>query len=182
MFTKRPFLISLLLGLVALVIIFYDFSGAQKTAPHSQLQQDDWQITQSQSWQLNRTQPDEQQFLHAAFMRKQQNQIIIQTPQLILQKPGQLIRLDSEHADITDQTLFKFDGNVIINRLSDDSTQNLQLLTESIIYNQDSQTLASSVSVKLLAPNQITTGLGLQMNLNTHQTKLLSEVKTHYVP
>lgn len=182
MFKKRSFIFSLLLGLVALIILVNNQERNDNKSQVSAIEQDDWQISQSQSWQINRNQPDQQQFLKAQFMRKQSEQVFIEQPQLVLQEAEQLIRLDSAHLEILNQTRFEFKGNVIVNRHNKDASQNQRLLTELLIYNQANDQLSSPLLVKIESQNQITTGVGLVADLKTNHTQLLSEVKTRYVP
>ncbi|MBE0493583.1 MAG: LPS export ABC transporter periplasmic protein LptC [Thiomicrospira sp.] len=182
MLKKRPFLISLLLGLLALFILINNLEYNQTDKIKTKIEQDDWQISQSQSWLINRNQPNQQQFLQAEFMRKQGEQVFIEQPLLILQDTDQLVRLDSEHLQIRHQNLFDFTGNVIVNRLNQAPNQNSRLLTEHLIYNQLDEQLSSPILVKIESQNQITTGVGLIADLKTNQTQLLSEVKTRYVP
>lgn len=182
MLKKHPFLISLVFGLFALFIIVKNLEHHEGDKTKTKIEQDDWQISQSQSWLINRNQPQQQQFLQAEFMRKQGEQVFIEAPQVIIQDSDQLVRIDSEHLRIHDQNLFQFDGNVIVNRLNQDTTQHHRLLSEQLVYNQSNDQLTSPILVKIESYNQITTGVGLIANLKTNQTRLLSEVKTHYAP
>lgn len=182
MFKKRSFIFSLLLGLMALVILVNNQERNDNKSQVSAIEQDDWQISQSQSWQINRNQPNQQQFLQAEFMRKQSEKVFIEQPQLVLQEAEQLVRLDSAHLEIHNQTRFEFKGNVIVNRHNEDASQNQRLLTELLIYNQTNDQLSSPLLVKIESQNQMTTGVGLVADLKTNHTQLLSEVKTRYVP
>lgn len=182
MLKKRSFIFSLLLGLLALIILVKNQDRHNTKSLMSAIEQDDWQISQSQSWLIERNQPNQQQFLQAQFMRKQNEQVFIEQPHLILLDPNQLIRLDSHHLVVFDQSLFEFKGNVILNRYNEDSSQNQRLLTEHLIYNQNDDQLSSPILVKLENQNQITTGVGLIADLKNNHTQLLSEVKTRYVP
>lgn len=182
MFKKRSFIFGLLLGLLALLILVNNQDRQAGKSNLSKIEQDDWQITQSQSWQIDRSQPNQQQFLQAQFMRKQNEQVFLEEPRFILQDADQLIRLDSKHLVVFEQNLYEFKGHVILNRYNQDPNQSQRLLTETLIYNQNDDQLTSPILVKIESQNQITTGVGLVADLKNNHTQLLSEVKTRYVP
>lgn len=182
MLKKRAFIFSLILGLLALIVLLNNQERNQNESRVSEIDQDDWQISQSQSWLINRTQPTQQQFLQTPFMRKQNERILINNPHLILQEPTQLISLDSKSLEILNQTQFEFKDKVIVKRYSDDTNLNQRLLTEHLTYNQTDEQLKSPILVTIESQNQITTGIGLIADLKANHTQLLSEVKTRYVP
>lgn len=182
MLKKRSFIFSLLLGLMALIILVKNQDRHETKSLVSAIEQDDWQISQSESWLIERNQPHQQQFLQAQFMRKQNEKVFIEQPHLILVDANQLVHLDSKHLEIFNQNLFEFKGNVVLNRYNQDSSQNQRLLTEYLIYNQNDDQLSSPILVKIESQNQITTGVGLTADLKNNHTQLLSEVKTRYVP
>ncbi|HEY9018036.1 LPS export ABC transporter periplasmic protein LptC [Thiomicrospira sp.] len=182
MLKKRAFIFSLILGFLALIVLLNNQERNQNESQVSDIDQDDWQISQSQSWLINRTQPTQQQFLQTPFMRKQNERILINNPHLILQEPTQLISLDSKSLEILNQTQFEFKDKVIVKRYSDDTNLNQRLLTEHLTYNQTDEQLKSPILVTIESQNQITTGIGLIADLKANHTQLLSEVKTRYVP
>ena len=181
MLKTRLIVFTLVLSAVA---IFFTLKPIQMPQPKeaSLLKQDDWQVFNSQSWRIARDTPQEQQFLDAPFMRQQLDKIYMDQPTLNIVKPDQLIKLTSLYAEVYDNRLFDFSGRVMINQQQQDSTQNHQLKTEFLRYDQQTDLLTTDQAVTLIADKQITTGVGMQMNVNRQELRVLSEVKTRYEP
>lgn len=181
MLKKRAFVYTLVLGFLALVFTLYDFSTG-KPEVVSKLDQDDWQIFQSESWHIDRNQPQEQHYLKTEFMRQQNDKVYATNPKFILIKPDEAVQLTSQQAEVTQQTQFEFIGDVQVIRLYQNPEENTELYTEWLHYNQDDERIHTPLAVTLINQQQTTTGIGLEMNINQQHTKILSEVKTYYVP
>lgn len=181
MVKKRLIVFSLLLSVTALYFTLTPTHKSDQPEPNI-LAQDEWQVFNSKSWRIDYLQTDEQQVLDAQFMRQQEKIVYIDQPLLKIIKPDQLLILSSQNAQITDQNLFDFNQQVVITQHQLDSTQNSQLETEFLQYNQLTDRLTTDLAVTLTAHKQITTGVGLSMQLKEQKLNLLSEVKTYYEP
>lgn len=178
---KRLILFTIVLALLALFATLKPTSE-QQPSQRTLLQQDDWQLMNSQNWQIDRQNPAEQRYLKAHLIRQQQDDVYLDQPKLLISKPDQLTTLQSKHAHIHKETLFEFNGNVVINNHFVDPQQNTQLNTDAILYNQMLEQLTTDHAVTLRAHQSTTTGVGLMFDIKQQHIQLHSEVKTVYVP
>lgn len=178
---KRLIFFTIALALLALYVTLKPTSEHQSTE-RTLLQQDDWQLLNSQSWQIDRQNLTEQLYLKAELIRRQQEDVYIEQPQLVISKRDNQLKLQSQHAHIQQQTLFQFSGDVIITSRFVDAQQNSQLNTDTILYNQALEQLTTASPVTLTAHKSITTGTGLMLDLKQQQIELHSKVKTVYEP
>ncbi len=178
---KRLIFFTIALALLALYVTLKPTSEQQST-DRTLLQQDDWQLLNSQSWQIDRQNLTEQHHLKAELIRQQQNDVYIEQPELLITKPDHQLKLKSQHAHIQQQTLFHFNGDVIITSRFVDAQQNSQLNTDAILYNQSLEQLTTASPVTLTAHQSTTTGIGLMLDLKQQQIELHSKVKTVYEP
>lgn len=178
---KRLIFFTIALALLALYATLKPTSE-QQSAVRTLLQQDEWQLLNSQSWQIDRQNPTEQRHLKAELIRQQQDDLYVEKPELVISKPDHQLKLQSQDAHIQQQTLFHFSGDVVITSRFLDEQQNTQLNTDTILYNQALEQLTTASPVTLTAHQSTTTGIGLMLDLKQQQIELHSKVKTLYEP
>lgn len=181
MFKKRLIVFTLFLSAVAIYLTLTP-TAPLPTKEDSQLNQDDWQVFNSESWHINKQNTQQQTFLKTPFMHQRQQRVFINQPNMILAQPSQTLHLSALKAEISTQDIYQFRGDVIVNRYHQDRAHKLQLKTERLDYNQTLNQLSSDQAIRLISEHQTTSGIGLKINIEQHHLSILSKVKTYYEP
>ncbi len=181
MLSKR-LTVFMLLG--ALAGLGWQFHNQQATtdspAASSHLAQSDWIMYHSESWRIQRTAPNQQDYLQAALARQQGDILYLDAPLFIRFEVEQQFQVRAAHAEIHQQNTFYFNGDGHILRQQADQQQHLY--AERFVYQHDLQQLSSDQPVTLRGEGYQSQGTGLIVQLDQRQLQLLSEVKTHYAP
>lgn len=149
-----------------------------------------WQISNSQTWQLNPEAPNNQTYLSAAQVNYQNDQRLahFKQPFIIRATSDKIITAQSQFGKSEQENIMTLSKQVkivqFLPQASDSRAQNKKtLLSEKISYNNQNNQIHSDLAVTTLLSSKMTlTGVGMTGDLDSGHYQILSNVKTHYVP
>lgn len=175
------FLVFLTVGLV-LIIHLLQAPGPAPRSESVQLQQDQWHSHHSESWQIQRTQPELQHYTQAQFARQIDQDIHLEQPLIIRSEPEQQLHIQSEHGLSRNQETLHFSGDTRIAWHQIDSDDDLFLSTDRLNYDTRQQKIDSQDPLILYGHRHQTHAIGMTFYLDPQHLQLHSEVRTHYAP
>ncbi len=148
-----------------------------------------WQIFNTQTWQQNPQDLTSQTYIkaHRIHHQDEHKTTFFTQPFVIRTTLEHTHTIQSQQAELTQETKLSFLKNVVIkryptNKLDNNQPQNKTLLTEKITYNTETQQIYSPLLVVMKQPQTRMSGIGFKANLQTGNFQLLSNVKTHHEP
>jgi len=183
----RIIVYAFILSILALWINNQQSGSKPSQTEHAKIQQSySWQSSQSTAWQIDRQKPNEQTTIQTATWHYQEatQQSDFTQPVITLVKPEGTTTISSQNGQSLNDNIISLSGQVVISQMPNQDkpgqTQLSTLSTDKITYNISQGDLHSDDKITISQPTGITTGTGLNANLQSGYYHILSDVKGTY--